>query len=250
MKLPLIEGLIDRRILVNFQVDPEALAVFLPKAFRPRTVRRFGIAGICLIRLAEVRPRFVPRWLGLSSENAAHRIAVEWEQHGRLRQGVFIPRRDTSSQVASFLGGRFFPGLHHRADFAVEEDETRYKVRLGSRDGVTRLHVEGHVGTQISETSVFGSLREASDFFEHGSMGYSPAKDGDVLEGMELHTDDWRVEPLQVTRVESSFFDDTERFPAGSVRFDSALLMKRIQHQWHALPEVTAGGVFCSSVPG
>jgi hypothetical protein len=47
-----------------------------------------GIAGICLIRLKQIRPRSLPALLGLSSENAAHRIAVEWEEHGAYREGV------------------------------------------------------------------------------------------------------------------------------------------------------------------
>jgi hypothetical protein len=45
---------------------------------------------------------------------------------------------------------------------------------------------------------------------------------------------DWAVEPLAVTRVESSFFDDRSRFAEGSVRFDCALLMRNVRHEWHA----------------
>jgi len=37
-----------------------------------------------------------------------------------------------------------------------------------------------------------------------------------------------------VQNVESSCFEDAVTFPAGSVQFDSALLMKGIAHEWHA----------------
>jgi hypothetical protein len=37
-----------------------------------------------------------------------------------------------------------------------------------------------------------------------------------------------------VTRVESSFFDDRSRFSEGSVRFDCALLMRNVRHEWRA----------------
>ena len=98
MKLPTIRGLIDRRILANYRIAPDALARILPSPFRPKLINGFGIAGICLIRLKEIRPRGVPKLLGISSENAAHRIAVEWDDEGagQVRQGVFIPRRDSS----------------------------------------------------------------------------------------------------------------------------------------------------------
>jgi hypothetical protein len=39
--------------------------------------------------------------------------------------------------------------------------------------------------------------------------------------------------------MESSFFDDRNRFPAGSIEFDSALLMRGIKHEWRALTPMT-----------
>src|SRR5438105_3781853 len=106
MQVPVIRGVIDRRILVNFRVDAAVLARLLPAPFRPKLVNGAGMAGVCLIRLRDIRPRSVPPFLGLSSENAAHRVAVEWDQDGDTREGVFIPRRDTSSRLNTLAGGR------------------------------------------------------------------------------------------------------------------------------------------------
>src|SRR5689334_16048143 len=109
MNIPVIRGLIDRRILVNYRVNADLLASLLPTPFRPQIVHGFGMVGICLIRLRQVRPRGWPAWLGISSENVAHRAAVEWDDHGVIREGVFIRRRDTSSRLNSWAGGRLFP---------------------------------------------------------------------------------------------------------------------------------------------
>ena len=103
MRIPVIRGLIDRRILVNYRVKPDVLARLLPKPFRLKLVNGMGMAGVCLIRLKHVRPKFLPAFLGISSENAAHRIAVEWDQNGETKQGVFVPRRDTSSRINTLL---------------------------------------------------------------------------------------------------------------------------------------------------
>ena len=97
MRIPVMRGLIDRRILVNFRVDPEVLSRLLPPPFRPQLVQGKGMAGICLIRLRQLRPRWLPAFAGITSENAAHRIAVEWDDHGTTHSGVYIPRRDSSS---------------------------------------------------------------------------------------------------------------------------------------------------------
>ena len=82
MKLPVVRGTIDRRILANYRIDPIVMGAVLPQPFRPKIVNGFGIGGICLIRLKSIRPRYFPfRW-GFGSENAAHRIAVEWDVGG------------------------------------------------------------------------------------------------------------------------------------------------------------------------
>ena len=54
-----------------------------------------GVAGICLIRLAHIRPAFAPGRWGVGSENAAHRIAV------RLPDGdeaVYIRHAETPTR--------------------------------------------------------------------------------------------------------------------------------------------------------
>ncbi|HEX9512511.1 MAG TPA: DUF2071 domain-containing protein [Puia sp.] len=97
MKIPIIEGIIDRRILVNFTVDPAIIQQIIPRPFRPKVYREKAIVGICLIRLKNIRPKGMPEWLSLSSENGAHRIAVEWTEKGQLlaagfsRVGIFMP---------------------------------------------------------------------------------------------------------------------------------------------------------------
>ena len=55
MRLPTIQGLIRRRILANFRVDPEAVQRLIPARFTPKLHNGFAIAGICLIRLEEMR---------------------------------------------------------------------------------------------------------------------------------------------------------------------------------------------------
>jgi uncharacterized protein DUF2071 len=233
MRIPVIRGTIDRRILVNYRVDPGVLAAILPEPFRPKLVNGTGMAGVCLIRLKHVRPPLVPAVLGISSENAAHRIAVEWDAGGRRCEGVFVPRRDSSSWLNTAMGGTLFPGVHHHARFQVEEHDPHYRVALDSDDRATHLAIEGTASTELPSASVFHSLKEASRFFERGSVGYSATNRHGQFDGLELRTFQWQVQPMNVARVESSFFENRSLFPPGSVEFDCALLMRGIEHEWH-----------------
>lgn len=80
MRLPIIRGLIRRRLLINYRVEAKVARRLVPAPFRLKLHGGYGIASICLIRLEQIRPVFIPRFFGLSSENAAHRIAVVWEE--------------------------------------------------------------------------------------------------------------------------------------------------------------------------
>lgn len=234
MQIPIIRGIIDRRLLVNFRIDPEVMARVLPPPFRPKLAGGHAIGGICLIRLKQIRPRFVPLRWGVRSENAAHRVAVEWDVGGHVQEGVYIPRRDTDSRLNALAGGRIFPGLHHHASFTVEEYGNHFSVASRSDDRRMRVTVRGTLSDRLPNDSVFASVAEASKFFEAGSLGYSATSASGRYDGIELRCKNWLAEPLNVEHVESSYFEDESSFPRGSVRFDCALVMRGIDHEWHS----------------
>ena len=262
MDVPAVRGTIDRRILANYRIDPDALDEVLPAPFEPWTVGGHGVGGICLIRMTDMRPPGVPAALGMGSENAAHRIAVEWEADGagggeqdERRRGVYVPRRDTDSWLQVLLGSRLFSGSYSHATFDTEEAGDRYAVEMASDDGAANVAVDGRVADQLPADSVFPNLHAASEFFRKGSLGYAPA-DSDVgegrdgagnggsdgertYEGVELDTETWNVEPLAVERVHSGFFEG-DRFADDAVSFDCALLMRDIDHAWRQRESICA----------
>lgn len=228
--LPPIRGVIDRRILVNYRVDPAVLDDALPGEFAPRTVDGWGIGGTCCIRLRDVRPRGVPARLGASSENAAHRIAVEVPGDDGPEPGVYVPRRDTDSALNRCLGGRVFPGVHNAATFEVHEAGDRYELRMESADGECRIEVAGERADALPADSVFDSVGAASSFLRDGSVGYSPAGRGEGYEALEVRPFEWNVAALSVDEASASYF---ESFPDHAVSFDHALLVWDVEHEWH-----------------
>jgi len=234
MKIPTISGIIDRRILINFAVDPDIAEKIVPAPFRPKLINGKAIVGICLIRLKEVRLKGLPAFVGMGSENGAHRIAVEWGENDETKEGVYVPRRDTSSRFNTLVGGRLFPGKHYHARFDVNESNGNYHVAFESSDK-TIIDIDAIVTANFNNQSVFKDLDSASAFFKLGSVGYSPNKN--KYDGLLLNTFKWEVKPLEVKRVKSSFFEDQSVFPKGSIQFDNALLMENIEHEWSSLPD-------------
>jgi hypothetical protein len=62
--------------------------------------------------------------------------------------------------------------------------------------------------------------------------------DAGRLDGIELRTHGWSVEPLQIEEVHSTYFSDEARFPKGSVAFDCALVMRNLGHEWHSAQDL------------
>ena len=241
MEIPALKGIIKRRILVNYRADPATVQSKLPAPFRPKLHNGHAIIGVCLIRLEEMRPTSFPLPLGVSSENAAHRFAVLWDDaNGQTREGVFIPRRDTGSALNQIIGDRLFPIEHHRATFDIKETETDIDFAMHSDDGNVNIRVVGKVAPELPPTSCFASLAEASAFFETGCLGYSVRCNSPHLDGLLLKPAAWHVEALAVTEAHSSHYSDETQFPPNTVTFDHALLMRNIPHEWHTVPEPTA----------
>jgi hypothetical protein len=240
--LDTIHGTIDRRILLNYRVAPDALQRALPKPFRPKLYGGAGIAGVCMIRFAGLRPRHVPAWLGLGSENAAHRIAVEWTADGVSFEGVYIPQRNTNSAFNRLLGGRVFPGIFSGARFESSDTPDAVGLRIVRADGEPEVTFRGSVAHQLPASSVFPDLTAAAGFFSLGATGYSATHHPNHFHGMELHSLDWAVTPLDVQEHYSRYFSEHARFPRGSVELDNALLMRGIAHEWRSRPDLYAVG--------
>ncbi|WP_316836864.1 hypothetical protein [Pedobacter nutrimenti] len=195
MKIPIIHGHIDRRILINFTAEPTAVEKIIPFPFRPLIYKGRAIVGICLIRLKNIRPKGLPEFMGINSENGAHRIAVEWDENGKTKTGR----------------------------------NGNYHIDFISSDGTETL-IDAVETKTFSNKSIFETLQEASNFFKSGELGYSPNKN--KYEGLRLKTYNWEVRPLEVLNVKSSFFENEKVFPKGSLTFDNALLMTNIEHEW------------------
>jgi hypothetical protein len=223
-----VTGCIERRLLVNLRVDPAAVAPYLPAPFRPLEVEGRAIAGLCLIRLTDLRPPGVPRAAALTTENAAHRIAVEWRAGGRRHTGVWIPWRHTASALTARLGGRAFPAVHERARFEVDDAGDRLRITVIGRDAPIATVTCGAT-TDLAPGSVFGSAAAAHDFFvRDGAVGVSPSRRAGRGDVVTLTTGPTTFTPLVVEQGELPRF--TRWWPEAT--WDSAFVVRDLPCSW------------------
>jgi len=216
-----IRAVMERRLLVNYRIEPGVLQAVLPAPFRPSLADGYGVGSICLIRLADIRlAGWLPITSGLRLENAAHRIAVLVDTADGPVPSVYIPGRYSSSRLATLTRGLLFPRLR-MARFHVEEQDGRYRIMAESPDGTLRIVVTARIAARWPANSVFASVDEASDFFRFAPAGYSATPVPGVFEGVALETSYRDKRPLRVDAVASSYFDDLRLFPPGTATVDS-----------------------------
>lgn len=237
-----MEGTIRHRLLVSYAADPDVVRPLVPAPLRVQEVAGRAVVGICCIGLDDLRPAGLPAWLGLRSDNAAHRIAVEWDAPDGPVEGVYVLRRDTAERVPRLLGGRVFPGVHGRARVDVRQRGDRLSIALRTRDGV-EVAVEAAPATGWT-SRLFETAEVASRFYARCGAGFSPGRHGE-LEGVHMASSRWATEPVDV-QVASSFYDDRTRFPEGSIELDSALLMRDLPVLWTRIPTPGDAGVLAA----
>ncbi|MEA2522442.1 MAG: hypothetical protein QOI81_2088, partial [Actinomycetota bacterium] len=144
--LPTLEGVIARRTLLNYWIDPEVVRPLVPKELELATVDGLAVAGTCLIRLEHLRPKHMPSSIGISSENMAHRIAIHYrpKDEDELRDGVFVWRRQTDRSMVKLLGGRLFPGVHGRSKFDVEEKDNGLDYHVTGEGRAANVELSVH----------------------------------------------------------------------------------------------------------
>lgn len=236
--LPRITGTIDRRILLNYRAPLSVVAELLPGPFEARSVNGFALIGVCLIRFKSLRPAFLPAAMGISSENAAHRISIVWSDDEGAHTGVYVTRRDTNSALVKLTGGRVFPGVHGRATFDVEESSDHVAISIADSEGVL-VRLSGKISDDFS-SEVFASHDEASRYFQDDRIGYSPARREQELEGLKLNCHRWETSNLN---IDESYVREFSAL-SPEIEFDHALIMHGVSHDWSEVPRL------CCSAPG
>lgn len=237
MSRPAITSLTERRLLVNFRLDPQAAARILPAGARPLLRRGHAVGGICLIRLTGIgRPgpglagnlADLAGRLGLRAEIAVHRIATVRPGPDGPEQGLHVIRRDTDSRISTLTAGLFLPGEHHLARFEVEESPERLRIRYRAADGGAEAAVQAVAADRLRGSVLFADFEEAAAFARASPDGYATREQ------------EFSVRPAALLEVSSSVFGDRALFPTGTAEPDSAVVLRDVETLHRTSPARTA----------
>lgn len=199
----MIQGTIRRRLLVNALVDPDEAADHLPAGLRPYVTDGGTVVGCCLVAIDEIRPAWLPAMFGTRLRAAAHRISVEWsDPSGATTVGVYVPVRHTTSCTATVLGGRWFPGVHRRADVTIEDagHHLRWTVQPAEEPTFFGIRVSAFISSQAPSMP----CEPIGDTCLSAAIGLSPDHH-DVLEAAGMEPDHRQAQLVEIDDLDSGF---------------------------------------------
>ena len=79
-------------------------------------------------------------------------------------------------------------------------------MRVASKEHESIMSISAEVVSKLPDGSVFPSIKDVSEFFKTGNIGWSSRDGGHQFDAIELKTVEWRMEPLKVKESYSSYF--------------------------------------------
>lgn len=241
MKRLTVEGSIDWKIFINFKVELSVLRNYLPSPFIPQSVRGYGMSSIVLTKHKHLRSAGLSSTLGMRPMTAHHQIAVSWSEYGQKMEGQYQVRQDTSSLLQLMMGETLSGGVHHLARIRSKISGNKYAVSLRSIDqqGVSVQVLAKHA-ERFPMGSLMRNLDTAAAFLEKNRISYAPRYKTMIFEGTESSFSKYSLQPLRVERLHANYWESQAQFPAGSVFFDHALLMKGVTQSFSPRADIIA----------
>ena len=139
----------------------------------------------------------------------------------------------------ALFGGRLFPGGHRRAVFCIRENGHELSMDVKTVRREADVSFAARQSESWDRSPLFPTFDETCRFFQKGDCGFSCSLENGKLEAVRLRTLRWEMSPLKVERVHAAFYQSCGCFPPGSVVFDSAVIMRRIPHEWDMAPALS-----------
>jgi uncharacterized protein YqjF (DUF2071 family) len=205
-----MKGTIERCWLFTFRAPEEGLRPLLPAPLEPVTRGGFAFWNVVVCRVGAMRPRFTPRFMGLSYWHVAYRLYARFAGE----EGLYFVRSDCDSAVLSWMGNVMTNFNFHTAGVRVREEPGRVSIEIHSPEAPGSAEIDRGRAPSLSAGSPFGSVAEASAFLKYKPLGLSVGRDGRVNRVRIVRDESaWRGRAVSVAAQRWAFFGSRQPEP-------------------------------------
>ncbi|TNE87456.1 MAG: hypothetical protein EP330_18505 [Deltaproteobacteria bacterium] len=226
-----MRAVFDRCWLLTFRVEPDALAARLPPGLEPWIFDDSAWLSIVVARMSDMRPTFLPRWLGVDFDQVVYRAVVTRDGE----RGVAFLRTEANHRLYAW-GGDLLTHFHfHHAPITFTEEAHRMRLSV-DQPHPARLHaVFDHEADQTAllAMSPFESVdqlrTELCDLFHAFSTSPGTGRPGRVT----VQRSAWNIRLVAPSEVRAPWM--TEVLFPGACAVSHAVYVEDVPYRWTAM---------------
>ena len=222
----------DHCLVLAYALPRAALQPLLAPGLELDVYGDFGFVAVALVQTRDLRPAFLPPFLGQNFFLAGYRIFTRYQSNkGRNLRGLQILRSDTDKPLMKFAGNLLTHYNYRLARTRVEWDGPKLTVETRAPD--VHLDVAANVATPsaLPPNSPFPDLETARRYA--GPLPYTfdyerQTRSLILIKGVRKK---WDPMPVEVEVRANTFFDDP-RFGGATPILANAFYLADVPYRW------------------
>jgi len=229
-------------LLVNFAVDPSALARLLPRHLTPDLHDGSAFVSIVIAEMHRMRPEALPMALGITYDQVVYRAVVRCG----AERGVTFLRSDANNRLMVAGGNAltFFRFHHATTRWDRTPDQVRFSLRPAEQvsAGISATYDLSTAGTTMPASSRFRDLPTAQRFLTELYAAFGALRSDNRVEVVRIARSPWESTVLLAhsgtyeAMTSGLLFHDTDAV------LDSVFHVRNLEYHWRPL-ELTRASV-------
>jgi|688.fasta_scaffold29085_5 uncharacterized protein YqjF (DUF2071 family) len=194
----------DRVVALSYALPSDVLRPLLPRGLALDEYNGFGFLTVAMVWTKEMRPAFMPKFLGRSFFLAGYRIFTRLSNdQGKTMRGLYIIGSETDRDSIVFLANRMTGYRYEKISLAQQQETLGSRIIAhDSRNQMSLdIHFEEKDDAELPHDSPFPDWRKARQFAGPMPFTFSPLGDRSfvVVEGAR---ESWTPRPVVVHHAE------------------------------------------------
>jgi hypothetical protein len=226
-------GRITDCVLLVYRTSTAAVKHLLPDGIEPLTHGGWAFWNIVACRVAAMRPRHCPRWLGSDYVHVAYRLYARARTPAETIDGLYFVRSDANQRLVCHLGNWATDFHFHKSAIELIAGTKAVSLRVrDEKDHIADAELEAEPGPpELGPDSCFSSYALARQILKYRPIALSPDLGGRRIKLAHVLRDEtaWRESPLAVTHAHWAFLD---QFGKNNHHFELATRVAPLDYRW------------------
>ena len=218
--------------LVNFAIKPDVLQTALPPSLQADVYQGDSFLSIVIANLQEMRPAFVPHFLGINYYQIVYRAVVRHNEN----RGVHFLRGDANNPLMCMMGNLFTYFKFHYSAIQMEKTSSGFNFNLKAMAADIHSTFRLRQGLQkMPPASKFKTLEEAKSFLVELYDAYAFDKSKQKISKVHIQRENWELTLAEDSRQEYEWMQQGPLFCRKNTRLDSIFHVQNLPYCWHPL---------------